>query len=1467
MTTRIKLRRDTAANWNTANPVLALGEAGYDTTNNKIKVGDGTTAWQDLEYLAGSGGGNANTGNYTFTDDTIANANGMFLETDRGTLTLGADIEAPGDSTHFHIAFENSNTVEPSAHLYLGDDYNYFKVESGRNGVKIGSSDGGNPTRVWNFNTDGSLMIPQGGDIVNSLGDSVIGNASGELTGIKLTATIPTTGGILGQAVTFERPANSPNTVDTVDAGLILKRPNSGGGWYNSYQNVETSYNSNISPLGTLWNSDGWGDLADVQTRNYVTFYEACDYNVGENVVGYEFVMWDTANDKYYKFDFEYWQPNGGGGANQVVDEKSGLKYTRTLINLDNVTYFVRGPNDTNLGDAVDAGLTIKRGSAGGLYNSEVDNEWDPDNTPTGTLWNAEHQWRDFSDITTLTWKPLYAAVHGHLGNNLVGKKLLMWDTINNKYYTVKFTNWGVNNGGSFAYVRRQIDPTGGVYNGITFADGSFQDTATTLGDLKVTNNTIKNIAQPGYGIELTADVPNNYNFGTSYWTTASWTTSGSNGVVSLTYNVENGNHTYLSNFLSDLGRYATKQVSINGGPRLEITGYGSNNFYTITPPDTDPTTVTQVEFYLEFHQRMYFGGENTNGFFLNDQSDTFEVTARDINLYAGDDTRIRANDYFELRNYANNSGIRIITNADEDNREWEFTHDGSLKSPSFTTNSFDGSDSMSGPTLRLGNLGDNTIITDVPYTTDIRGNYNLRIQGQRGYGTWGNNDTNAGNGSSIQIYAGAGGESDSADLGGEGGNLDIRAGFGQAGRDGGDINIQAGDSRWHSGTNSVTGGHLTISAGNATSGMGVAANKGQGGDVQIAAGMGNNNNGEITLRTSSNGTDLNNTWEFKNDGSLLLPKNGLLFPNGGYLQQRNEEGVILWVSDAGDPTPDELDNEYVGLWYGGEGDSPNVSITAGTYTWATDDESLEYVYYTNTDADVGTRQINLDIRTESGNILNWHMDTSGNLYLPAHPEVSSSSGIVFGDGTVQKTAVTNTNNIASDWNDGINDNTWRIVDVGGTKEFDFITEGWTEIVMTAPDTGNFNSLGFSINDYPQLADFNWNVNQANSYSLYLGEDLNTQLTSASFTQDGTIWTFSFDPASISAGDKIVLKYWTEGTTFTTSYYDTYDQIYADTTALSTNSFTINVSESVPWAPWSDFIANSTVTTKSSITFKSWQNQIVRDVVSVSDLGDGYISVTFDGTPIDVKAITLETIANVRVTNSANNDSNVMTLSNDAYPDFGKFVQIPYQNTSTYLYTGGVNRSGYLTIDGGSPIDFYYYGNKDSNTGDWQIQFDSNQTWSPASNVEIHWYRSECEIEISFYNPSSGNWNNGYKWLDWSADLPFYSANPANGIVAGEGMVTIKTYDFDAKDSIAGTTKFFWSGIGNNTPYPYDPYFGDNVYNLYWNNTQPFNDFDENGIVYYSNRNLTGSYSTRLRVRAIYKFTLSINEDYYEWWD
>ncbi len=50
-TTRIRLRRGTAAQWTAANPVLALGEPGYELDTRRVKIGDGATAWTALAYF------------------------------------------------------------------------------------------------------------------------------------------------------------------------------------------------------------------------------------------------------------------------------------------------------------------------------------------------------------------------------------------------------------------------------------------------------------------------------------------------------------------------------------------------------------------------------------------------------------------------------------------------------------------------------------------------------------------------------------------------------------------------------------------------------------------------------------------------------------------------------------------------------------------------------------------------------------------------------------------------------------------------------------------------------------------------------------------------------------------------------------------------------------------------------------------------------------------------------------------------------------------------------------------------------------------------------------------------------------------------------------------------------------------------------------------------------------------------
>jgi hypothetical protein len=49
--TRIRLRRANSSDWIDADPLLALGEAGYETDTKKLKIGDGSSVWSELDYL------------------------------------------------------------------------------------------------------------------------------------------------------------------------------------------------------------------------------------------------------------------------------------------------------------------------------------------------------------------------------------------------------------------------------------------------------------------------------------------------------------------------------------------------------------------------------------------------------------------------------------------------------------------------------------------------------------------------------------------------------------------------------------------------------------------------------------------------------------------------------------------------------------------------------------------------------------------------------------------------------------------------------------------------------------------------------------------------------------------------------------------------------------------------------------------------------------------------------------------------------------------------------------------------------------------------------------------------------------------------------------------------------------------------------------------------------------------------
>ena len=95
MSTQIQIRRDTTANWENVDPILADGEIGFDTTVNRFKVGNGVKAWSELDYSGSSGSSLVDGAAYIrLEDDSWVASPSMTLE---GDLNIGGNIVIDGE--------------------------------------------------------------------------------------------------------------------------------------------------------------------------------------------------------------------------------------------------------------------------------------------------------------------------------------------------------------------------------------------------------------------------------------------------------------------------------------------------------------------------------------------------------------------------------------------------------------------------------------------------------------------------------------------------------------------------------------------------------------------------------------------------------------------------------------------------------------------------------------------------------------------------------------------------------------------------------------------------------------------------------------------------------------------------------------------------------------------------------------------------------------------------------------------------------------------------------------------------------------------------------------------------------------------------------------------------------------------------------------------------------------------------
>ena len=295
------------------------------------------------------------------------------------------------------------------------------------------------------------------------------------------------------------------------------------------------------------------------------------------------------------------------------------------------------------------------------------------------------------------------------------------------------------------------------------------------------------------------------------------------------------------------------------------------------TPLDSSgfaPFTTGTVTFS---HGQYIDAMDYANGYFYIGNDNEQVARARTTNMGSWtiiDDQNNAFNYWNDFYGYSTPAAISQLTN---NSYSVVLNDDGSITLPTLGMTAYQPGYTINGPTLQMGNdptVGE-VIITGPAPDVDNPSARRLIIQGQRGYGSW--VDTAVGEGGDIYIWAGTGGENNAGGVG-SGGDIKIRGGVGQAGTEngsrteGGYVKIEGGDVQWGYGT----GGAIDINAGSATSNNNGA---GDGGDVNIRAGVGTVNNGTVTIQTSSDGSNYNNSWQFDNGGTLQT--NGSVYING----------------------------------------------------------------------------------------------------------------------------------------------------------------------------------------------------------------------------------------------------------------------------------------------------------------------------------------------------------------------------------------------------------------------------------------------------------------------------------------------------------------------------------------------------------------------------------------------------------